>query len=347
MEKIEFKNLKNEKILNIILEKVREKYLNHVDFIGVFGSTARGEDDDYSNLDLAIVTNPNSDLKIDYQFVLNDNVEIGYRFASKTWAEYESLIGTVWAGEILQVKPVYFASNDAQENYLRIKRLAEAYVLSPLNVEKMAKIVPMLNEIKIANSDVQIATKNTVKFYAIKLLLVATETLTLLNCGYYRFSLTERIKDIEMLSIVPKDFKAYYKAVLTKTDERELKQTANFITAETIKILTKLSEIFSEKLYDNKADFYEDFITKTNSKFIRSQLYADKQLSSLVSYEIMGLLKEIKKNCGKDIPHFDSEIFGPKMPFAIKSIKTSLLELALDNGGLNVFNSIEKAMEKF
>ena len=317
----EFSN-ENKIFFDELVLKIKQIYPDSVDLVGVYGSVARGDADRFSGADFVIIARDGSDFSLDINFIVVSGAEIGYSIKSTTWSEYEGYIGTVMQGAILQLVPLYHRDYDAIERFLKIKRLAEASLLLPLDEKKVNRIEPRIIDLKVANSDVQTSYKEMVKFYAIRLLIISTEILTELNCSYYRHSITERQKDVEMLTILPDKFLNYYNLILEKNDERDLKNYCNELTIKTCGIFDKLKKVYSSKAYIPFEGGYEKFIEEVNSKFIKSQVYADRKLSSVVGYKLLETVKKIEDETGVAFRINTQDAFNPsKLPLLLKAVK--------------------------
>ncbi len=331
-----------------LVSKIKEKYADSVDFLGVYGSVARGDADKFSNTDFIVIACDGADFSIDVNFIVVGGAEIGYSIKSTTWSEYEGYIGTVMQGAILGLVPLYHRNYDAIERFLKIKRLAEASLLLPLDEKKVNRIEPRIIDLKLANSDVQTSKKEMVKFNAIKLLTISSEILTEINCSYYRHSITERQKDIEMLSILPDKFLLYYNLILEKNDERDLKNYCNELTLKTCEIFDKLKKVYSVKKFKPFDGEYEKFIAKINSKFIKSQVYADRKLSSIVGYELLETIKKIENDTGVSFRVNVQDAFNPsKLPLLLKAVKDVFeKEYSARNLTVKKYSSFKDALDE-
>ncbi len=331
-----------------LVSKIKKKYPDSVDFLGVYGSVARGDADKFSNTDFIVIARDGADLSLDINFIVVNGAEIGYSIKSTTWSEYEGLIGTVMQGAILQLIPLYHRDYDAIERFLKIKRLAEASLLLPLDDKKVARIEPRIIDLKVANSDVQTSKKEMVKFNAIKLLTISSEILTEINCSYYRHSVTERQKDIEMLSILPDKFLLYYNLILEKNDERDLRNYCNELTFKTCEIFDKLKKVYSVKEYKSFDGQYERLISEVNSKFIKSQIYADRKLSSIVGYKLLETVKKIEDETGVAFKINAQDAFNPsKLPLLLKAVKDVFeKEYSAKNLTVKKYSSFKDALDE-
>lgn len=314
---------KNKNLINALLTVIKEKYGSDVDLFGVYGSVAQGVADDYSNVDILVVMRDGCDAVINTSFIFSlDLLEIGYSVKSLTWRELSALSGTIDEGVILQLIPLYNRDYSAIERFLHIKREAESSVILPLNDKKLQAIIPLITALKVANSDAQTSTKEKVKYFVVKLLTIACEVLTALNSGYIRYSLIERKKDVEMLSILPEKFVEYYNLILEKNDEKDLKNYANEITRQVCQIFDKLSAIHVKKDFKSFEGSYEKFFATVNSKFVKSQVYADRKITSLVGYSLLNSVLQIESETGVKVPlSFEDAFNSNKLPMLLKQVK--------------------------
>lgn len=338
---------KNQLLVDLLIEKISKDFSDKIDFVCAYGSFARGDDDRYSDLDLIIIEADGDGGQLDLSFIVDDEIEIGYRFRSISWTQYESLIGTAHAGRILQIKQLFCRNADAREKYLRLKRLAESYLILPLDEGKLKRIEPAKYELKAINSDVQTEESyGGVKYNAIKLILKAVELLVNLNSTYFHYSLMDYEKDIAMLSILPPDFLQTYREVLESSECERTKKLAIKITRDVVQVFDKLCGAYckvAEKPIDGA---YEKVVAGVNSKYVRSQISADRKRGELVGYLLKSSVDELAKTCKFRPPVNDDDYFDKyKLPFAIKSVKEAILEqyrkkeicvkkiVSLDRGG--------------
>lgn len=303
---------RNKNLLDMLINKIENEYRNDVDFIGFTGSCMSGDYDKYSDLDLVIVKSDDSDKWFNMCFINQyDDIEIGYDFYTMDWNGITNKVGSTWASHIIDVEPVWYASDEVKNRWADLKKKAEDNVNSPITEEKINNAEGNLNNAKMYFMQLMMVDETEFKKTLLSAMIMElTDVICLLNNTYYRYGIKQRIQEIEKMKYPENFVELYNKAInavsvddITKTAQSILKVTNKYF--ETIKNDVVNKSVINEPVQYNDPIYgaYEELVSNYGNKVVRCIESNDIQAACLTTCCIQGYINERAEEAG--MPEFN------------------------------------------
>lgn len=248
--------LRNQKIIEIVLQKIKNDCFGAVDLIGIGGSFCNGDFYSKSDLDLVIISNHKSAKCLDMCFILD---EIGFDIYTQDWNRFERMseYHHPYVTKLLDLNIVYCKEKSVLEKYhfyqkqllFNMNNIAQIHKYIGIHYDNVLKELKMLEN------------ASTIGFMYRALAHIIQEIefiLFMINRTYIKKG-TKRIPDeIAQLTILPQQFLAQYpKVIQSKTTDEIKRNTTNIVIS-----ISKMLQQMDIKKYENREK--KHIITKKN-----------------------------------------------------------------------------------
>lgn len=298
---------RNRKLLDMLIKKIESEYRNDVDFIGLTGSCKSGDFDKYSDLDLVIIKSDDSDKWFNMCFINEyDDLDVGYDFYTMDWKYIASKVGSTWASHIIDVEPVWYASEEVENRWNNLKKKAEENIEQPITKDKIESAEENLDRAKRYFTDLMISDKTDDKKTLLsEMLMELTDVICLLNNTYYTYGIKQRIQEIEKMKC-PNNFSELYWNAIKADSDVDIKNYAQEVLKSTSIFFKNVKDsIVKIKLpsADSVRGSYEELVSNYKNKVRRAVENNDIQLAVLASCCIQEYIEEMTEECG--MPEFN------------------------------------------
>lgn len=226
-------NAQNERLLEIFLERVRSEYARDIALVFIYGSAARDEDGERSDLDLVFIPQTRRGHELASCFLIG---ETGYDFFPMTWerleriASFEEQLTDVLAGG----RVVYAASRDQAERFEQLQGWIMDMVDSPLSMPMLEKAEGLLDRAMVSAARMQLEKPlGRVREHAGGVLLHAAQAACMMNNRYLTGGMKDWRKVLSALRRLPEGFMDQYDAIVTASTVAELRRAAWAMLAST------------------------------------------------------------------------------------------------------------------
>lgn len=295
-----FINQHNQKILNIFLEKVRRDYACDVALVFVYGSAARGEEHEKSDLDLVFVPQTPRAHELSSCFLIGD---VGYDFFPMTWARLERIasfeepLAAVLAG----AEVVYSATRDDAERFAHLQGWILDAQDTPLRLPMLEKAKTYLDKAMVSCAQMQIAEDiGHVRQHSGSALYDLSEALGHMNNRYFKGGDKHRLEELLALRQLPDDFEAQYHTIIEAKNTEEIRSATWALLDSTTLMYKRLLAITrpAADLQKTLTGTYEESICNWKHKIAGACEAGDAvaAFQSGVSYQ--AFLNTLSSECG-------------------------------------------------
>jgi hypothetical protein len=145
---------RNNTIIKIILEKVKQSCQNSVDLIGISGSFYNGDIYEKSDLDLVIIINDDKASILNSCFILDD---IGFDIYCSKWSNFEKMAeyNDPYVTKLFDLNIIYNRDNQTMQKYLDLQEKAKRNMEDKNNISKKITnhFITVLNEFKMLSNN--------------------------------------------------------------------------------------------------------------------------------------------------------------------------------------------------
>lgn len=302
---------RNEKLIENLIHLIEKDYAKDVDFIGMTGSCMTGKCDNRSDLDLVIILSDDTTRYFGKTFLVDwGDVEIGYDFYSKRWNDMDKMVGTTWVSHIVDVKPIWYRSEEIKTKWNSLVEKAQNELKSSLSEKRIESAKKCLDQAKIKLADMLLNqdpayAKNCLS----NILLEVTDVICLLNVKYFKFGIANRLEDIEPMD-KPEDFSILYREALNADEYEDIKRIGTEIVGDVESFFeVKSSSVAMDSEKDSLNGWYEELVSNYKNKVKRIAETNQIELACLASCCIQDYLEEMKMltgiSCPDIYPYFD------------------------------------------
>ena len=287
----------------MFIHRIETTYKDSVDFIGMTGSCCTDTYDQYSDLDLVIIS---SDLNTPYPgmtFLVDwGEVEIGYDFYLKSWDSMNRMIGSTWASHIEDVKPIWYRTDAARQRWDKLVFECQQERKEPLSEKRREHAATAFREAKGIMADIFLCDDSfKAKSLLSALQMSLTDVICLVNQTYFHLGIAYRLQEIKSMNC-PENFTDLYEKALNTTKVEHIKTVA--------KELFKTTESFYSQRIDPShahvtqgeklSAWYEELCSNYKNKVRRVCESNNVELACLLTCCIQDYLNEMSEETGME-----------------------------------------------
>lgn len=219
-------NLRNERIIDIVKNKINEACPSTVDLIGIAGSFCSGDIHEKSDLDLVIVINDDAAKVLDVCFILED---VGFDIYTCKWDRFEEMsnYNNPYVTKLFDLDVVYNRDGSVIEKYKNLQKrlLANMNDDNSINKNVEAYFGEVLNDY-----DILVGSNDSKEIYSkyARIINIMEYIIYMINKSYVKLG-TRRIQDeIQNFKELPLEFMKTY---LSCTDFKSLDELKSICTS--------------------------------------------------------------------------------------------------------------------
>ena len=261
--------LKNKKLIDIVIEKVRKEYENDIDLIGVCGSFFTGDFHEKSDLDLLVVLNNERGRGFSRCFILDG---VGYDLYGSTWTKLEKMASFEhpFVSHVIDVDIVYSKAPEQKNRFMQLREKALNIINSPMTAEILEKSKKHLDDATLSYGKMMLEEEiGAVRQLSGDVIYHITNTVCFLNHNYFKLGVKRQLKEMLAMERVPRDFEQYFNGVIHAVSVPEIKEAA----AKLIKTVKEMYNLIEEEILekpvptkDNLEGTYEEIWSNWKNK---------------------------------------------------------------------------------
>jgi predicted nucleotidyltransferase len=278
--------VRNERIIQAVIEKSRRVCLGSVALIGIYGSFASDDIHEKSDLDLFIVINDPDGYKIASCFILGD---VAHDVYCTTWEQLEEMArySNPYISRLVDLKIVYCPDDKYRQKFLELRDAVGKRLASPFDESDLQNIKVHFEEAQRSYADVMMSKKPERAKYASARLIHHSEMIVyLMSKSYVRLGVKRMPEEIERLQRLPSGFLVCYRLLVESDSLRSIKKNAtSLIRCIRDEIEEIKSEVHKKKRLDRQAleGSYEEIHSDWKNKMWLAEKVGSKYLSLMTA----------------------------------------------------------------
>lgn len=273
-EVLKFLKDKNNKLINMVIERAKRDFPEDIAIIGLSGSFNTGDFYEKSDLDLIIINNTDRGWGISKCFILDD---IGYDIYCTPWdtriKEAANLENTRLS-ELLDMKVIYCAKPEDMEKLNGYRQKALEILSKPIGKDSVERAKKYIDNAKVEYTNAILTNEIGAVRYAISNMVESLlNAIATLNNNYFKHGIKNYLEEVATFKYQPINFRQSIKNIIeAKTTEKI--RTAALTMLQTVESLySQMDKEFTQKqapTHDNICGIYEELWSNYGNKIIKS-----------------------------------------------------------------------------
>ncbi|SHO48349.1 nucleotidyltransferase domain-containing protein [Anaerocolumna xylanovorans] len=308
---------KNEKLINMVIERAKRDFADDIAIIGLTGSFSTGDFHEKSDLDLIIINNTDRGWGIASCFILED---VGYDIYCTPWEAIEDKanLGSEMISHLIDLQIIYCAKPEYLEKFNSYKQKALDSIAKPIGKECLTRAEKYIDKAKQEYTNALLSVDiGAVRNASCKVLYNLLNALTNLNNTYLHRGIKRYLEEITSYRYIPDDLEKLYMAVIDAKTIEEIRSASYEFLKSINDLYHKMYQDFIIQpvpVYDNLRGTYEELWCNYRNKVIISTGLGDKSYAYHVAMGVQNYLDEMTEMVGTKkfdlLRYFDADNLG-------------------------------------
>lgn len=233
---------RNQKIIDAVIKKADSLCPGALALIGVYGSFARGDFHEKSDLDLLILINDDRGWQLGCGFIQED-LQVGHDIYCTTWeqlaadARYEHPN----ISKLMDAQIVYCADDSYRRQLDALRQTAKEILSAPLSAEDCAKAEKQLKAAQHHYAETMISEcRSDVLSGAGNVIYYVENTVAMLNKQYFHRGVNRAYEELDAMQHRPEKLCATIDAVISATSTTSVKEHLTTLMRETTAVFRQV-----------------------------------------------------------------------------------------------------------
>lgn len=287
---------KNEKLINMIIERAKRDFPEDIAIIGLTGSFSTDDYYEKSDLDLIIINNTDRGWEFSTCFILED---VGYDIYCTPWDNIEAKANLENPGIscLVDLQILYCAKPEYRERFNTYRQRALNSLAKPIGRDNITRAKKHIDRAKQEYTNTLLTDDlGTVRYASYGVLYNLINALVHLNNTYFRRGVKRYLEEISKYQYLPDNFIIKYMNVINSKTIDEIRNTSY----DMLKSMVGLYETMQKNLvelpvptYDNLRGTYEELWCNYRNKVFKSIDVGDKSYAYHVAMGAQNYLDEM------------------------------------------------------
>ena len=293
---------KNEKLINMVIERTKRDFPDDIAIIGLTGSFSTNDFHEKSDLDLIIINNTDRGWGISAGFILGD---VGYDVYCTPWEpriEAEANLDSTMISCLVDLKILYCAKPEYMEKFNTYRQRALDSLANPIGNECIKRAKKYIDIAKQEYANALLADNTgTVRYASGVVLQNCINALTSLNNTYIKRGIKRYMEELATYRYIPDNFMKIYMYVVEAKTVDEMRTASYEMLKCIVSLYDRMFEDFVEHpvpTYDNLWGTYEELWCNIRNKVIASVEANDKSYTFHTALGAQNYLDEMTKERG-------------------------------------------------
>lgn len=293
---------KNQKIIDMVLEKIKRDLVEDIAIVGITGSFSRDDFHEKSDLDLIIVNDTDKGWEIGSCFILGD---VGYDIYCTPWnwrIEKQANLESFAVGSLLDLKIIYYKNEESITKFKALQNRALDKINKPIGKECLDRADKTFDKAKSYYADMVIEDNiNNVRYASANMLFELINTLVNINNTYIKKGVVNYLEELKSYNHMPNNFESMYMQVILSKTVEDIRKSSHTILLSIAEFLKSSKSTYIEKpevSYDNLNGIYEELWCNCKNKLIRSASMKDCNYAIHVARGTQEFLNDLHKDIG-------------------------------------------------
>lgn len=290
--------IRNQKIINAIIEKAGKVCPESLALIGICGSFATGDFYEKSDLDLLILINDDKGWQLGSTFI-QDDLGVGHDIYCTTWEDLQkaALYSDPNIAKLMDSQIVWCSDEKYMKELEMLRKKASEILQKPFSAEDFIKAENMLKEAEHFYMSAMIAEKLAdIRAQAGYALYYIENAVAMLNKKYFRYGTKRAYEELEAMERKPAGLCGMIENVLSADTKEQIKNALTMLVRETACVFRSVkSEIPAEKRFAAEviSGTYEEMFSNWRNKMYDASKRQDRHLAFMSIASLNAMLSEI------------------------------------------------------
>lgn len=288
---------KNNKLINMVIERAKRDFPEDIAIIGLTGSFNTGDFYEKSDLDLIIINDTDRGWEISKCFILGD---VGYDIYCTPWdtrIEAAANLESTRISNLLDMKVLYCAKPEYMERLNGYRQKALDALAKPIGRDCIERAKHYIDCAKVEYTNALLTSElGRVRYAVSGVIENIFNAITSLNNTYFRKGIKRYLEEIATYKYKPKQFEQSVMAVIDGKTVNEMRTAALQILQDTNDLYEEMYNQFIQKVeptYDNICGIYEELWCNYRNKMIKATTDGDVFYAYYVARGIQDYLDEM------------------------------------------------------
>ncbi len=290
---------RNQNIINMIIEKAKNKYKDDIAIIALSGSLSKGDYHEKSDIDLVIINNTDRGWEICSGFIFDG---IGYDIYCSPWdsrIEEEASLKCPRQASLLDMQVLYYASEADLERLKTYQERARKELEKPVNINSIIRANGYLDDAKKCLGAAYMSDSiGGVRYNAGGCIGSILNVISSVNNYYFKGGTKDFVKEAVVLPRTIDSLQTMVDTIIDSADSQIILGTLKDLTIAASSLIDNTYASLSDVEHDGLNGTYEELISNTYNKILRSCSINDKLYSFMAGVSAQDFLDEMHCFCG-------------------------------------------------
>ncbi|WP_342554164.1 nucleotidyltransferase domain-containing protein [Paenibacillus sp. FSL R7-0652] len=279
---------KNERLINMVIERVKRDFLDDIAIIGLTGSFNTGDFHEKSDLDLVIINNTDKGWGISDCFILDD---VGYDIYCTPWnskIQEQSTLESPHVSSLTELKILYYANPEDLEKFNDFRRKALDALAKPIGEDCLNRAIKWIDLAKQAYSDTMLGDDiGAVRQASAGVLYNLVNALASMNNTCIKRGIKRYLQETCSFRYVPDDIKTLYMSIIEAPSIEEIRTASLNMLKSVARLHGTMCDNFTAKpapTYENLKGTYEELWSNYRNKMLNSVIDNDASYAFLSAF---------------------------------------------------------------
>ncbi len=321
--------IRNQKIIDAVIEKAKRVCPESLAMIGICGSFATGDYYEKSDLDLLVLINDDNGWRLSCTFI-QDDLQVGHDIYCTTWEklEYDSLYNDPNIAKLMDSKIVFCADEKYIEKLEALRKKVNNNLSAPLSKEDWLKAEKKMKEAEhfylmamIAEDMEDLWVQTGYTLYYIE------NAIAMLNKKYFHYGVKRVYEELELMENKPCKLCEMIENVLSGKSSEEIKESLTTLVQETMRVFKKVNAALPSQKKPITADYVRGTYEEMFSNW-RNKMYAAADEDNIhLAFMSMISLNAMISDLGYELDIADYNVFDGYNPQDLRKTAQAYDEL--------------------
>lgn len=290
--------IRNQKIINAVIEKAKKICPESLALIGIYGSFVTGDFHEKSDLDLLILINDDKGWQLGSTFIQDDS-GVGHDIYCTTWEELQR--AAEYNGpniaKLMDSEIVYCSDEKYRAELEKLRQKAAKILQKPFSEEDYTKAKNMLKEAEHFYMSAMTAEKiSDIRVQAGYALYYVENALAMLNKKYFRYGTKRAYEELEAMERRPANLCEMIESVLSANSAEQIKSILTELVRETALVFQSAKSaipVRKKEAADVIGGTYEEMFSNWRNKMYDASKRLDRHLAFMSIVSLNAMLSEI------------------------------------------------------
>lgn len=290
--------IRNQKIINAIIEKANKICPESLALIGIYGSFAAGDFHEKSDLDLLILINDDNGWQLSSTFI-QDDLEVGHDIYCTTWENLQkaALYNDPNIAKLMDSQIVYCSDEKYMKELETLREKAADILQKPFSNEDYTKAENTLKEADHFYMSAMTAEKiSDIRTQAGYVLYYIENAVAMLNKKYFRYGTKRAYEELEAMEHKPAGLCEMIESIVSANSAEQIKNALTVLMRETARVFQSVkAEIPTHKkpAAEVIGGTYEEMFSNWRNKMYCAAESRNRHLAFMSIASLNAMLSEI------------------------------------------------------